>query len=86
MESEKTAETFYDEIRTLAWSIGTLYKMGYVNNISGIGVPSVLMLSEGFDALFPEVEPVVYTDGDGITWERREIVRDGISWVDYRRV
>lgn len=85
MESEKTAEFYYKEIQELAFSIQTLCKMGYVINISGAGTPSVLMENEGFDALFPEVKPLAYVDDDGVTWERRELVKDGICWLAYEK-
>ena len=76
----------YEEIKKAAEVVRSLYKKGFVINITGAGRPSVLMTDEGFDELFPDAERVVYQDGDGATWDRREVERDGIRFQSYRKV
>lgn len=77
---------FYEQIKKMAENIGALYTMGFVINISGIGTPTVLLTTSGFDILFPlGSDSEVITNENGEVWEKREAEVDGVRWVSWER-
>ena len=86
MNEQNETVDFYESIKHLAEQAGALYKMGWIINVSGVGIPSVLMQEESFDVLFPDAEAVTYMDGEGDTWERKELEKDGVRWLSYKKV
>lgn len=81
MDDVKKAADKFEEIAALARKLHDIYDDGLAINISGIGEPTVLLTSKGFELLFPMgAEPEMKVAADGELWRVYDVTAGGVRW------